>query len=153
MKGTISSEFDDSPSIRQNRASGRFLSDLKIRSVTAARGGFQTVSNVYTLLLEYIIRGLCTQNIYHGLRSISQAGEMFSKSAQSRQAVLWVVAIQIIRLLNKYDFIYTVGETHIIFGRSSAVPRANEHARDVPGMTLCAATTPIQHDLPDLACG
>src|ERR1700679_4061921 len=71
------------------------------------------------------------------------------QSAQSRQAVLWVVAIQIIRLLNKYDFIYVVGETHIIFGRSSAVPRANEHARDVPGMALCTATTPIQHDLPD----
>ena len=56
------------------------------------------------------------------------------QSAQSRQAVLWVVAIQIIRLLNKYDFIYLVEGTHIIFGCSSAVPRANEHARDVPGM-------------------
>src|ERR1700683_772508 len=42
---------------------------------------------------------------------------------------------------------------HIIFGRSGAVPRANEHARAVPGMTLCAAKTPSQHDLPDLACG
>ena len=75
------------------------------------------------------------------------------QSAQSRQAVLWVVAIQIIRLLNKYDFIYVVGETHIIFGRSSAVPRANEHAQDVPGMKLCSATTPIRYELPDLACG
>jgi len=41
----------------------------------------------------------------------------------------------------------------MIFGCSSAVPSAYEHARDVPGMTLCAATTLIQHDLPDLACG
>jgi len=67
--------------------------------------------------------------------------------------VLWVVDIQIIRLLDKYHFIYVVKGTHIIFGCSSAVPRAYEHARDVPGMTLCAATTLIQHDLPDLACG
>ena len=56
-----------------------FLSDLRIRTVIAAQGGFQTVSNVYTFSFEYIIRGLCTQNIYHGPRPISQAGEMFSK--------------------------------------------------------------------------
>ena len=56
-----------------------FLSDLRIRTVIAAQGGFQTVSNVYTLLLKYIIRVLCTKNIHHGLRPISQAGEMFSK--------------------------------------------------------------------------
>ena len=56
------------------------------------------------------------------------------QSAQSRQAVLWVVAIQIICLLDEYDFIYLVEGTHIIFGCSSAVPHANEHARDVPGM-------------------
>jgi hypothetical protein len=56
-----------------------FLSDLRIRTVIAAQGGFHTVSNIYTWLFEYIIRVLCTQNIYHGLRPISQAGEMFSK--------------------------------------------------------------------------
>ena len=56
-----------------------FLSDLRIRTVIAAQGRFQTVSNVYTLLFKYIIRVLCTQNIYHGPRPISQAGEMFSK--------------------------------------------------------------------------
>ena len=56
------------------------------------------------------------------------------QSAQSGQAVLWVVAIQIIHLLDKYHFIYLVEGTHIIFGCSSAVPCANEHARDVPGM-------------------
>src|ERR1700683_5103366 len=56
------------------------------------------------------------------------------QSAQSRQAVLWVVGIQIIHLLDKYHFIYLVEGTDIIFGCSSAVPRANEHARDVLGM-------------------
>ena len=56
-----------------------FLSDLRIRTVIAAQGVFQTVSNVYTFLFEYIIRVLCPQNIYHGPRPISQAGEMFSK--------------------------------------------------------------------------
>ena len=60
-------------------------------------------------------------------------GDVF-QSAQSGQAVLWVVAIQIIHLLDKYHFIYLVEGTHIIFGCSSAVPRANEHAQDVPGM-------------------
>src|ERR1700683_2890711 len=44
------------------------------------------------------------------------------QSAQSGQAVLWVVGIQIIHLLDKYHSIYLVEETHIIFGRSSAVP-------------------------------
>src|ERR1700683_4384654 len=52
--------------------------------------------------------------------------------AQSRQAVLWVVGIQIIHLLDKYHSIYLVKGTHIIFGHSSAVPHANEHAQDVP---------------------
>src|ERR1700683_5275052 len=75
------------------------------------------------------------------------------QSAQSRQAVLWVVGIKIIHLLDKYHSIYSVEWTHIISGHSSAVPRANEHARDVPGMKLCSATTPIQYELPDLACG
>ena len=56
-----------------------FLSDLRIRTVIAAQGRFQTMSNIYTLLFKNIIRVLCTQNIYHGLRLISQAGEMFSK--------------------------------------------------------------------------
>ena len=56
-----------------------FFSDLRIRTVIAAQGGFYTVSNIYTLLFKYIIRVLCTQNIYHGLRPISHAGEMFSK--------------------------------------------------------------------------
>ena len=56
-----------------------FLSDLRIRTVIAAQGRFQTVSNIYTLLFEYIIRVLYTQNIYHSPRLISQAGEMFSK--------------------------------------------------------------------------
>ena len=55
-------------------------------------------------------------------------------SAQNRQAVLWVVAIQIIHLLDKYHSIYLVQGTNIIFRHSSAVPRANEHARDVPGI-------------------
>ena len=54
------------------------------------------------------------------------------QSAQSRQAVLWVVGIQIIHLLDKYHFIYLVKGTRIIFGGSSAVPHANEHAPDVP---------------------
>ena len=54
------------------------------------------------------------------------------QSAQSRQAVLWVVGIQIICLLDQYHFIYLVEGTHIIFGCPSAVPRANEHAQDVP---------------------
>ena len=58
--------------------------------------------------------------------------------------MLWVVAIQIIRLLDKYHSTYLLKETHIIFRRSSAVPHANEHARDVPGMKLCSATTLIQ---------
>src|ERR1700677_3104293 len=75
------------------------------------------------------------------------------QSAQSRQAVLWVVGIQIIDLLDEYHFTRLVEETHIIFGRSSAVLRANEHAQDVPGMKLCSATTPIRYELPDLACG
>src|ERR1700677_942681 len=56
------------------------------------------------------------------------------QSAQSRQAVLWVVGIQIIHLLDKYHSIYLVEGTHMIFGHSSAVPHANEHARDVPRM-------------------
>ena len=56
-----------------------FLSDLRIRTVIAAQGRFQTMSNIYTLLFKNIIRVLCTQNIYHGLRLISQAGEMFFK--------------------------------------------------------------------------
>src|ERR1700676_5063958 len=56
------------------------------------------------------------------------------QSAQSRQAVLWVVGTQIIHLLDRYHFIYLVEGTHIIFGHSSAVPRANEHAQDVPRM-------------------
>src|ERR1700683_1094845 len=43
-------------------------------------------------------------------------------SAQSRQAVLWVVGIQIIHMLDKYHSIYLVKGTHIIFGCSSAVP-------------------------------
>src|ERR1700677_1173990 len=63
------------------------------------------------------------------------------QSAQSRQAVLWVVGIQIIYLLDKYHSIYLVKGTHIILGRSSAVRLANEHAHDVPGMKLCPATT------------
>jgi hypothetical protein len=48
--------------------------------------------------------------------------------------VLWVVAIQIIFLLDEYHSIYLAQGAHMIFRRSSAVPRANEHARDVPGM-------------------
>jgi hypothetical protein len=56
------------------------------------------------------------------------------QSAQSRQAVRWVVGIQIIRLLNKYHSIYLVKGTHIILRHSSAVPHANEHAQYVPGM-------------------
>src|ERR1700677_4830903 len=74
------------------------------------------------------------------------------QSAQSRQAVLWVVGIQIIHLLDKYHSIYLVEGTLIAFGRSSAVPHANEHAQDVPGMKLCSATTPIRYELPDLLC-
>ena len=62
--------------------------------------------------------------------------------------MLWVVAIQIIRLLDKYHSTYLVQETHIIFRRSSAVPHANEHARDV---TLCSATTPIRLTLRDIS--
>ena len=75
------------------------------------------------------------------------------QSAQSRQAVLWVVGIQIIHLLDIYHSIYSVEGTHIISGHSSAVPHANEHARDVPGIKLCSATTPIRYELPDLVCG
>src|ERR1700676_4602906 len=75
------------------------------------------------------------------------------QSAQSRQAVLWVVGIQIIHLLNEYHSIYLVEETHMILGRSSAVPRANQHPQDRPGMKLCSATTLIRYELPDLACG
>ena len=58
--------------------------------------------------------------------------------------MLWVVAIQIIHLLDKYHSTYLVQETHIIFRHSSAVPHANEHPRDVPGMKLRSATTPIR---------
>ena len=47
--------------------------------VTAAQGGLKTVLKFYVLLLENIMRGLCTQNIYHSLRSTSPAREMFSK--------------------------------------------------------------------------
>src|ERR1700677_4139831 len=75
------------------------------------------------------------------------------QSAQSRQAVLWVVGIQMIHLLDIYHSIYSVEGTHIIFRHSSSVPRANEHARNVPGMKLCSATPPIWYELPDLACG
>src|ERR1700683_5822852 len=58
------------------------------------------------------------------------------QSAQNRQAVLWVVGIQIIHWLDEYHSIYPVKGTHIILGRSSAVPRANEHAQDVPETKL-----------------
>src|ERR1700683_2390911 len=75
------------------------------------------------------------------------------QSAQSRQAVLWLVGIQIIYLSDEYHSIYLVEGTHIIFGRSSVVPHANEHAQDVPRMKFCSATTPIRYELPDLACG
>ena len=44
------------------------------------------------------------------------------QSAQSRQAVLWVVGIQIIHLLDEYHSIYLLEGTHMIFGHSSAVP-------------------------------
>jgi hypothetical protein len=50
------------------------------------------------------------------------------QSAQSKQAVLWVVGIQIFCLLDKYHSIYLVEGTHIVFGCFSAVPRTNEHA-------------------------
>src|ERR1700683_2069865 len=44
------------------------------------------------------------------------------QSAQSRQAVLWVVGIPIIYLLDEYHSIYLVEGTNIIFGRYSVVP-------------------------------
>ena len=48
------------------------------------------------------------------------------QSVQSRQAVLWVVGIQIIHLLDEYHSIYLLEGTHMIFGHSSAVPRGLE---------------------------
>src|ERR1700683_4953450 len=69
------------------------------------------------------------------------------QSDQSRQAVLWVVGIQIIHLLDKYHSIYLVEGAQINFGHSSAVPRAKEHAQDVPRMKLCSATTLIRYEL------
>ena len=56
------------------------------------------------------------------------------QSAQSKQAVLWVVGTQIIYLLDRYHLIYLVEGTHVILGHSGAVPHANKHARDVPRM-------------------
>src|ERR1700679_3578350 len=75
------------------------------------------------------------------------------QSTQSRQAVLWVVGIQIIHLLDKYHSIYSVEGIHIISGQSSAVPHANEHAQDMPAMKPCSDTTLIRYELQYLACG
>jgi hypothetical protein len=62
------------------------------------------------------------------------------QSAQSRQAVLWAVGLQIIYLVDGYAFNYVVEGDHIISGGFSGVPPAQEHAQDVLRMRFWTAT-------------
>jgi len=75
------------------------------------------------------------------------------QSAQSGQAVLWAVSLQIISLLDRYPFNYLVEGDHIGFEGFSGVLLAQEHAQDFPRMRFWTATVPIWRTLPDLACG
>src|SRR6202050_946877 len=83
-------------------------------------------SSNYHKILYFSIRMHYKGTVYSEYLSCPQVhltswGDVL-QSAQSRQAVLWVVGIQIIHLLDKYHFIYLVKGTHITFGCSSAVP-------------------------------
>src|ERR1700683_2884604 len=62
------------------------------------------------------------------------------QSAQSRQAVLWVVGLQIICLLDRYPSNCPVEGDRIIFGGFSGVSLAQEH---VPRTKFWTATVPI----------
>ena len=62
------------------------------------------------------------------------------QSAQSRQAVLWAVGLQIICLLDRYPSNYLVEGDHIIFGGFSGVPLEQEHAQDVHRTKFFTAT-------------
>src|SRR6202050_186189 len=75
------------------------------------------------------------------------------QSAQSGQAVLWAVSLQIISLLDRYPFNYLVEGDHIDCEGFSGVLLAQEHAQDFPRMTFWTDTVPIWCTLPDLACG
>src|ERR1700677_2450737 len=75
------------------------------------------------------------------------------QSAQSGQAVLWAVSLQIISLLDRYAFNYLVKGDHVGFGGSSRVLVAQEDAQDFPRMSFWPATARIWRTLPHLACG
>jgi hypothetical protein len=62
------------------------------------------------------------------------------QSAQSRQAVLWAVGLQIICLLDRYPSNYLVEGDHIIFEGFSGVLLEQEQAQDVPRAKFCTAT-------------
>jgi hypothetical protein len=71
------------------------LSHLRNRTVTAAQRGLQTFSKYYTMLLGYIVRGLCTQNIDYSLMLISQAGEIFGGEDEyiGFRTSCWVIGV------------------------------------------------------------
>ena len=62
------------------------------------------------------------------------------QSAQSGQAVLWAVSLQIISLLDRYTSNYSVEGDHIIFLAFHRVLLAQEHAQDVPRTKFWTAT-------------
>ena len=62
------------------------------------------------------------------------------QSAQSRQAVLWAVGLQIICLVDGYPFNYLVEGGHINFIGFSGVPLAQKHAQDVHRTKFWTAT-------------
>ena len=62
------------------------------------------------------------------------------QSAQSGQAVLWAVSLQIISLPDKYPFNCLVEGDHINFGGFRGVLLAQEHAQDLPRTKFWTAT-------------
>src|ERR1700677_3619648 len=111
-----------------------FLTYLRNKTIVAAQVGLQIASKFlyFTISINYKGSVYSEYFLWSQIHLTSQGDVL--QSAQSGQAVLWAVSLQIISLLDRYPFNYLVEGDHIGFGGLSGVLLAQEHAQGFPRM-------------------
>src|SRR6202453_3066590 len=117
-----------------------FLTYLRNKTIVAAQVGLQIASKFlyFTISINYKGSVYSEYFLWSQIHLTSQGDVL--QSAQSGQAVLWAVSLQIISLLDRYPFNHPVKGDNIIFGGFGGLLLAPEHAQDVPRTKFWTAT-------------